>query len=204
MGRRTFEAPAAANRTVRRAQSAHFSSQRRGSSRTAAAANGGGEYTPVLKKRGARGRPGSAPARRAFAPPLKTEASNQPRKAIALDMLKFVDSKRPPTAHSRRSGYSGSAALKTDSFSALPASRPGPGPAEYYPDYRSRATVRRTPAASFSREDRMKHLAGETASETEGRTGPGPKYKPCVTQTKHRYPVPSIGREHRLGSSIEI
>merc|ERR1711904_747485 len=185
-------------RAARRARSARFA---RNSGRADALHNirhDPNEYTPVLKKRVSSARPRSAGplSRNTFAAPMKAETQSAPRKSIAMDMLKFVDSKRPLTASSRRSGDSRNRLLNS-SFSSLPASRPGPGPAEYYPDYRNKANYKRTPSASFSREDRMKHLAGETSSETGGRVGPGPKYKPSVVQTKCRHPVTSIGREHR-------
>lgn len=207
--RQFFQAPP--NRSKRRVQSAHFADHNRQDNRPTVLQNlrsesSAPDYAPVLKKRSSSARPRSATStasRRTFAPQAKRQedAPATQRRPIAMDMMKFVDHKRPSTASSRRSGDA-RLRLHNTSFSALPASRPGPGPAEYYPDYKTRATTKRAPAASFSREGRIKHLAGETAPETEGRTGPGPKYKPSVVQTKKRHAVASIGRENRLGSSV--
>ena len=48
----------------------------------------------------------------------------------------------------------------------------------------------------------MKHLASESDPTTEGRLGPGPKYRPSVVQTKLRHSVAAMGRQNRLGSSV--
>jgi len=198
--RRTFQAPPVeSRRKAKRAQSAHFADH--GSRGRQANIYDTEDAAPVLQQR----RASSAKLRSAgsgsFAPLSKGRKSSAPRRPIAMDMMKFVDTTRPPTASSRRSGDTRTR-VNNSAFSALPASRPGPGPAEYYPDYRKRAVMKRTPVASFGKEDRMKHLAGETSVKTEGRQGPGPKYKPSLVQTKQRNSVTAIGRENRLGSSI--
>lgn len=199
-------------RPRRRPTSAHFSSDSRASKihnirHTAS----GFDYEPVLKqqKQGPpRVRPRSAASsasRKTFNPPAQSEdIEHGGRTTIPMDMMKFVDTSRPSSAVSRKSRRSGDARnrIHNSCFSALPASRPSPGPAEYYPDYKVAATKKKMPISSFGREGRMKHLAGESAFQTEGRLGPGPKYKPSVVHTKTRHSVTSIGRENRLGSSV--
>lgn len=194
--RLTFKAPHPGTRSTQRAQSAGNGTRFGNRSRNERAAAG-----PKKRAQSAGLRSSVGGRSQPQAQTKKTRKTKGGRKPIVLDMMKFVDTTRPPTASSRRSGDARNRIVNA-AFSAIPAGRPGPGPAEYYPDDRKRATTKRAPSASFSREDRLKHLAGETSADATGRLGPGPKYKPSVVQTKKRHSVVAIGRENRLGSSV--
>jgi len=139
-------------------------------------------------------------SRRAFPPPSAGRSRRPPtsRSAIELDMMKLVDGHRPTSGTLQ---HDAGADLSTMSFTAMVASRPGPGPSQYYPEYTNASVRPKACISSFGREDRFKHLAGES-KPGNGRIGPGPKYKPSVRQRKQRMPVATMGRENRLGSSV--
>lgn len=178
------------------AKRAHSARPTRGLTSEYAATGSGRKQRPATAG-AARGKP---TGRRAFPPPSAGRSRRPPtaRTAIELDMMKLVDGHRPTSAKLQEDP---GADLSTMSFTAMVASRPGPGPSQYYPDYTNASVRPKACISSFGREDRFKHLAGET-KPGNGRIGPGPKYNPSVRQRKSRVPVATMGRENRLGSSV--
>lgn len=192
-------APRATKKTLKKSKRAH-------SARPSRLHPNKAEYTSDRENR----RPSTAgPARaksgtnRAFPPPsARRKKGNGPgglpgRSSIAMDMMKLVDGHRPPS--SKLQGEP-TADISTMNFSSMVANRPGPGPSQYYPDFTIQAHRKSTVASSFGREDRFKHLAGET--QPAARYGPGPKYNPSLKHTKTKNPVAKMGREQRLGSGV--